>query len=460
MAGRSGMGVGLGVTVFALSVTTLGFGVAAAIFFSQFKDADRARKDAQNANVEIITPTEQNSDAIRGLAAAAKKSRKSLVSYLSEQYGTTMTKVTGRGADTPDTLATRLNDFPALKDGAKPVLAYLTDVESELRSVKDQLGKANEDRTTALTNLQAESERVKGIEENYKKTIASLGDQVERYRQQIEEYRNGVNDYKTQLDAKLSKADADHAAEKKKLSDQISKLVEESLTLGAQVKQLRGQASQQILKPADEYALVDGQVVGVDGSGRRAFLNIGAQQKVQIGMTFAVYADASAIKPDASGNYPRGKATLEVINVGPTSSTARVTSETRGNPVVNGDVIANAIFDPNKVYKVVIDGNFDTNHDTFATAQEKRQIEAMVKEWGAKVSDELGPEVDFLILGERPVMPPNPPDDAPVEVFQNFVAAENQVKRYDRLFDQAQRASIPILNENRFYTLIGRTGAR
>lgn len=108
MAGRSGMGVGLGVTVFALAVTTLGFGVAAAIFFSQYKDADRARKDAQNANIEIITPAEQNSDAIRGLAAAAKKSRKSLVSYLSEQYGSTMTKVTGRGADTPETLATRL----------------------------------------------------------------------------------------------------------------------------------------------------------------------------------------------------------------------------------------------------------------------------------------------------------------------------------------------------------------
>lgn len=454
------MGVGLGVTVFALAVTTLGFGVAAAIFFSQYKDADRARKDAQNANIEIITPAEQNSDAIRGLAAAAKKSRKSLVSYLSEQYGSTMTKVTGRGADTPETLATRLNSYPALKDGAKPVLAYLTDVESELRGVKDQLAKAGEDRTTALANLQAESERVKGIEENYKKTVASLGDQVERYRQQIEEYRNGVNDYKTQLDAKLSKAETDHSAEKKKLGDQISKLVEESLTLGAQVKQLRGQASQQILKPADEYALVDGQVVGVDGSGRRAFLNIGAQQKVQIGMTFAVYADASAIKPDAGGNYPRGKATLEVINVGPASSTARVTSEIRGNPVVNGDVIANAIFDPQKVYKVVIDGNFDSNRDTFATAQEKRQIEAMVKEWGARVADELGPEVDFLILGDRPVMPPNPPDDAPVEVFQNFVAAENQVKRYDRLFEQAQRASIPILNENRFYTLIGRAGAR
>ena len=56
-----------------------------------------------------------------------------------------------------------------------------------------------------------------------------------------------------------------------------------------------------------------------------------------------------------------------MINVGDTASTCRVTSEVKGNPVVKGDVIANAIYDPNKQYKFVAFGNFDTNRDGLVT---------------------------------------------------------------------------------------------
>ena len=166
-------------------------------------------------------------------------------------------------------------------------------------------------------------------------------------------------------------------------------------------------------KGADEAALVDGTVIGANGSDRQAFISIGDKQKVVLGMTFSVYSDKTQIRPDADGNYPRGKATLEVINVGESSSTCRITSEARGNPVVKGDVIANPIYDPNKTYKFVVFGNFDANRDGTATALERREINAMIESWGGKVVDDLTGDVDFLVLGERPILPPRPSAESP-----------------------------------------------
>ena len=53
----------------------------------------------------------------------------------------------------------------------------------------------------------------------------------------------------------------------------------------------------------------------------------------------------------------------------------------------------------------------------------------------------------------RPQDVPGP--DAPWEVLQEYVRLQRIVKRYDELFDRAIASSIPVLNENRLYTLLG-----
>ncbi len=110
-----------------------------------------------------------------------------------------------------------------------------------------------------------------------------------------------------------------------------------------------------------EYSLVDGAVANTNPSENEVFISIGRRQNVILGMNFAVYGDETQIRPDAEGNYPQGQ--VEVVNVGETSSRCRVLFERAGNPIVPGDVIANAVYDPNKVYKFLVAGNFDTNGD-------------------------------------------------------------------------------------------------
>jgi len=173
-----------------------------------------------------------------------------------------------------------------------------------------------------------------------------------------------------------------------------------------------------------------------------------------------VYSDAASVKPDQNGDFPPGKATLEVINVGDNSSICRIKNETRGNPVVNGDVIVNPLYDPNKVYTFLLYGNFDANGDGVSTPGERADLQAIIESWGGKVVDELGGNVDFLVLGERPVLPPRPSADAPVEILQEYIRLNRAIDRYEALYKQSMATSLPLLNENRLYTLLGRGSMR
>src|SRR5262249_34203630 len=133
-----------------------------------------------------------------------------------------------------------------------------------------------------------------------------------------------------------------------------------NLQLKDRLSKLQAAKSDTIMKPAAEFSLVDGDIIGLTQGANQVTISRGRKDKIILGMSFAVYSDASAIKPDAkTGEYPRPKATTEVISIGDASSTCRITSETKGNPVVKGDVVANAIYDPNKVYTFLVYGNFD-----------------------------------------------------------------------------------------------------
>ena len=63
------------------------------------------------------------------------------------------------------------------------------------------------------------------------------------------------------------------------------------------------------------------------------------------------------------------------------------------------------------------------------------------------------------LLGQPPILPPRPPVDSPVEVLQAYIRLDRALQQYNELFETAQSTSIPVLNENRLYTLLGRTTA-
>lgn len=455
MAGRGGAGVGMIVTVSVLGVLTLALFVFTFVFYGKFQGEKRDHEAYKAQVSNFIRPDEQQRDDIRTISDAARQAgNKSVVAYLQESLQKTMRRVAGSPTTTATDLENKLAAIPGA-DGSS-LLQVVQDFQGKVTQLEGELATADSDRRRALEDLANESDRVAKMQESHNAAVASLNGEIGTYKTEVDRYRDGINDTRKEMDARVERLLADARDSEAQLTERIRQLQDQNLVLQNQVSVLRGEKNKDILRPEDEFALVDGQVAGIDGGSGQVYINIGRGDKVRLGMTFAVYAGAADIRPNDEGVYPQGKASLEVIAVDEDSSTCRVLRESRGNPVVKGDVVANAVYDPAKTYKFLVWGNFDADRDGRATPQEKMDIEAMVLAWGGEVVADLTGDVDFLVLGERPLLPPPPRAGSPIEIMQEYIRLDRVVQRYNELFGQAAATGLPVLNEHRLYTLIGR----
>lgn len=462
MAGRTSASIAVGATITILSLLTLALFVLFTVFFGKYKDQAQQLATLRSEQQDVIKTDERNRDDVRQLISQARTDgNKSLVGYLVDNRAQVMRSVTGVAGDTPADLAARLRPFGG--DGNSiptgSVLGLANQMNERIKLLEANLAQAERARDQAVKDRESEVARISTILASHQQTIDRLSAEVNQNTGLVDDYRRGSDTYKAEVAAQLERARTAAAETERQLKTALDKANEENLILQQQVSALRGQRNTDLFRGSPEESLVDATIVGADGDGR-VYLPIGAKQRVVLGMTFTVYNNASAIRPDENGNYPRGKGTIEVINVGETTSVARVTSEVRGNPIIKGDVVANAVYDPNKTYKFMLSGNFDTNRDGIATPAERMEIVSMIQGWGGSIAEELTGDVDFVVLGERPVVPPQPGSGAPIEVVQQFVNAQRDASRYDDLFRQAGATSVPVLSENRLYTLIGHVPAR
>lgn len=453
MAGRGGVGTGVGITIAVLGVLALGTSVLAFIFLSKMQQAQAQLKTNNEENKAYVTDAERNNDGVRLMLGEAKKSNKSLAGYLTSQFREMADKVTGASGDTPESMNKKI---AAELGGSGNMLRAIQDLKGKLASSETSLAAAEAARKADNESLKNAQNRVKASEESNAATITALKGEVNTYKGEIDAFRGEMNTRAQDAAAALEKIKRDANDEISRLNDRIARQNEELAVAQNKIKSLQKERSAETLRPSDEAALVDGEVVAVVDADGTIYINRGRNHRVVLGMTFEVYGDAGAIKPNAAGDYPRGKGAIEVIRVDDNTSICRVVRSTRGNPVSKGDVLANAIYDPNKKYGFLVFGNFDTNSDGRSTPEEATEIKSLINAWGGNIVDSLSGNVDFVVLGARPILPPAPPADSPVPVVQEYIRQRNIARDYDKLLESAAATSIPVLNQNRLTTLIGK----
>jgi hypothetical protein len=454
MAGKTSSSVGVGVAITLLSLTTLALFVVTAIFFGKYNSQKEEFNLLKNDTSQFITANERKDGEVLALTADARKSGKSLVVYLRERVAGIMRSTTGAENTKFDEFDGKVKTQLSGEGGS--LFSAIASRDEQIKNLTQSSVAAEEARQAAIKELDLTKASVGDTQKALVDENNRLKANIAAYEGELIKYRAGLDDAQAKMSESIASLEAESASRTNILGAKIASLERENLVIVEQLAKLRGEQSSEILRAQSEEALVDGQIVAVSADGREVTLNLGARQKLPLGITFAVYAGASQIKVDErTGEYRRGKATIEVINVSSETATCRVNSETKGSPVVNGDVIANAVYDPTKVYKFVVFGNFDSNGDGIATPMERADVVSMVEGWGAKSLADLAGDVDFLLLGERPVLPPRPSDGSPFEVVQQYVKMQQEVSRYDEFYKSAQSTSVPILNQNRFMTLIG-----
>ncbi|MGD1914690.1 MAG: hypothetical protein ACFCBV_00680 [Phycisphaerales bacterium] len=451
MAGRSG---GMAVYAAISSILLVVLFVLTVVFYFQAQAADREVATLETGMSEFIRPDERSRDDVRQLVQSAAGERKSLVGYLVDSRRDVMRRVTGVGQDSRDQLNTKLDSV----DGAdrSALLQVARDAIRQNQQLQDRLNLAEAAAERAQQDAANETQRVASIESGFRETISQLSGEVAGYRDEVDSLRNEYGQARLNMDRRVSDIRTRADDRVSILGTQLDQARADLRTAEEQLREFRGLGRSTGVRPRPEESLVDGVVVAVNERDRQVTINLGSRDKVTLGMTFAAYSDAQEIAPGPDGNYPSGKANLEIIQVREDRSVARINGSVAGRPLLQGDVVANAVYDPNKVYKFVVYGFFDADGDGFETFGETRAIESAIRGWNGQVVDELAGDIDFVVLGTRPTLPPEPDITASTTQLQQFQEALTRVERYDNLFDSAVSAGVPVLNQNRFYTLIGK----
>ena len=194
------------------------------------------------------------------------------------------------------------------------------------------------------------------------------------------------------------------------LEEDVETLRVEKARLKSTIDDLRGKINSNRMSTVDPSLLVDGTVLEV-GSGNDVFIDRGELDHVVLGMTFDIYESASQLRPDDNGNLPRGKASIEIVKVGPTTSTAKITRSTISQPIVRDNILVNPVYDPNYKFSFIVHGDFDVDGDGSPDSN-NNYIKDQISRWGGIVVEDDGVipgDLDFLVLGMSPRKPTHKP---------------------------------------------------
>jgi hypothetical protein len=312
---------------------------------------------------------------------------------------------------------------------------------------------------TQLKDIQKRFDESSKINMEKEKTLLS---EKEKYKQQVDDVTKNYDNLKTLMEKteeqRVQSLMSQVNEEKDGRKELNQKLLKTQAELKmAQEKMQRIQEELKKLMPAPDSEVTafksDGKIILVDVKNKIVRLNLGSDDHIYRGLTFSVYDRDVPIPRDG-----KGKAEIEVFDVGKNISTARIISETPKNPIMADDTVANLVWDSSKANVFVIAGDFDLNGDGTIDEGAAGKIKALIEKWGGQVTDNISPNTDFLILGSIPIVRQKPTfeeteaDPKAMEKYENSV---RELARYKEVQSQAKDLNVPVFNYERFLYFVG-----
>ncbi|MCK4276368.1 MAG: hypothetical protein KAX78_07630, partial [Phycisphaerae bacterium] len=288
-----------------------------------------------------------------------------------------------------------------------------------------------------------------------------------------------------QVTAQFKESKDKDNAEIKLLKEKLGKLTKEHADLLADAKSawqgIRQEKDKKIAEGADKLAAADtkmrelGQTISVlrkkirdirvrieavtqpDGKilsraeGGICFIDLGSQDGVEVGFTFAAYPQTGIPKDGVN------KGSIVVTSVGRDVSRCRVAREDKMSPVISDDLVANVAFDSVRKWRFVIEGNFDLHGTDEPTPEGAVEAKLLLRRLGATIADKVDVDVDFVVMGEEPAVPARPEQDAPPQVWEVWRLAVKVQKRYSQVRKLAKDLGVPIRNTNWLMDMTGYT---
>lgn len=337
----------------------------------------------------------------------------------------------------------------ALADALVAKQQQLDQLQKQFEDLQNRFTQVTQAHTAAMQEKDRQIEQIRAQAE---RQIAEATNATNASRETIQQIEQTSADERSRLQQAMDQ-----------LNVQIAQREQERSELQAEIQALRRRLAPLRVDVNDPtLRQPDGQVISVPGN-RMVYINLGQGDQIVPGMTFEVFDKLEGMprqtEVDEAGDpiMPRGKAAIEVMRVGASSSEARVIRQDEGSVITQGDLIANLVYDKNTKYRFVVYGKFDLDNNEVPTAQDAEVIKRLVTQWGGQLMDRVTVDTDFVVLGPEPVLPEFTREELEnnPQNMAKLTAAQQELDQYLDVVQRASELSIPILNQNRFLYFVG-----
>jgi predicted nuclease with TOPRIM domain len=300
--------------------------------------------------------------ALHRLSAGADQGE-SIVRHLQEEYQELMGYVSGNPTLSYQSLESQFQNYGVGEDGT--VRDALQKLNSDLNGRENELNARTSELATARTEINDLDSDIERLKETHQEELDAVTGKIAAYEKAAEDYRTELHKVKGEYYSAIDRLRERYEGDIARLENEKDALFQDRVVLKSRLDELQEILSVSRLQAQDPSTLVDGRIVDTIGGSDEVYIDRGKQDRIVLGMTFEVYDDESALQEidRLTGEMPRGKASLQVVQVRETTSKCMITRAIPGRPVVRTDVIANAVYDPNYVFKFMVHGKFDVDGD-------------------------------------------------------------------------------------------------
>ncbi len=384
---------------------------------------------------KLITPTEGTTDvaALTADVTAAIDAAGEMIRGFAKDYAD------DRGSPYADSFESK-----GLLDSYKSLVAIL---EAEHKA----LVAAESEKSRVLAQLDQLTTDMESHRDEFAKAMASAKATNTDIEKSRDDFRKQKNEEIAAIEYKIKLTDEENTRDKQALL----KRANDAKDALDEVKK-RNQALQSMMaelnvgpQPLTSARKPDGRVVMAEPGDEMVYINLGRGDQIVPGMNFTVYAGDRDIPADG-----RGKARVQIQRVFPNTSEAKVVQLLGNQVVLEGDQIANPIYDRTRPRKFRIIGEFDLDGDGYSESAATSTFAAMIRDWGATTVDSLEPDVDFLILGVAPRKPSAVGNISP-EQKERDALAQRLYDEYNAEYVKAQNLAVPIMTQDVFLSFLG-----
>ena len=280
------------------------------------------------------------------------------------------------------------------KQLVKNLTTVLSKKHNEMNVLQQRAKLAKQDADTAIKNKEAEVQSMTGKiaqlekdlgdeRETNAKNVMALTTSLETGKQEIIQVNSDFSNFKTvanDTEERLTKEKGDALVSNADLKDQLNEIKREV------------------------FDAPDGRVVKVASALNSVFIDLGRLDGLEPNRAFVIY-DQSVTNFEKD----RHKATIEVIRVLESQAEARITGEDPTNPILSGDHVLTAVWDPGHTVRMALAGKFDMDKDGY---DDTDKLEQLIKRNGGivvarhnqdgEIEGKIDSSVRYLVLGEAP----------------------------------------------------------